>query len=69
MSLLDEKFERLAIENAPGQEVSLGGAGFSTLASGGRGRGAPVDFSHGNVDAFEPTPGSLDAFLAAVHLG
>lgn len=69
MSLLDEKFERLAIENAPGQEVSHGGTGFSTSRSGSRSNGAPVDFSHGNVDAFEPTPGSLDAFVAAVHLG
>src|SRR5699024_5965667 len=31
--------------------------------------GVPVDFSHGDVDAFEPIPGSLDVFVEGVHIG
>ena len=69
MISLDEKFRRLAIENAPGQEVRQNAGDVSALLIGSRLEGMPVDFSHGNVDAFEPTPGSLDAFVAGVNLG
>ncbi len=31
--------------------------------------GDPVDFSHGDVDAFEPPPGALDGFMAGVAQG
>ncbi|MEN6567029.1 MAG: pyridoxal phosphate-dependent aminotransferase, partial [Veillonellales bacterium] len=67
MDLLNEKFLKLGVENAPGQEarqntneIKLQGEKLS---------GTPVDFSHGDVDAFEPIPGTLDVFNAGVHLG
>lgn len=31
--------------------------------------GRPVDFSHGDVDAHEPTPGAFDTFAAGVQAG
>src|SRR3546814_8471904 len=31
--------------------------------------GTPVDFSHGDVDAFTPTPGAFEAFADAVTAG
>jgi aspartate/methionine/tyrosine aminotransferase len=70
MSPIEEKFARLGTEHAPGQEVRQGGAAETPL----RGEplaGRPVDFSHGDVDAdaFAPTPGALEAFLAGVHRG
>lgn len=64
---LEERFERLGIDNAPGQE-SLQGAVTLDLR-GEKLPGAPVDFSHGDVDAHEPTPGSLDVFVAGVKEG
>ncbi len=64
---IDAKFARLGTENAPGQEVRQG-AGVSGLR-GERLEGRPVDFSHGDVDAHEPTPGSFDTFAAGVALG
>lgn len=56
-----EKFKKLGIDNAPGQEgmqkeVELDFRGEKLS-------GAPVDFSHGDVNAHEPTPGSLDVFI------
>lgn len=69
MISLDEKFKRLAIEHAPGQEVRQKEADLSGLLIGNPLKGVPLDFSHGNVDAFEPTPGSLEAFVGGVRLG
>ena len=56
-----EKFELLGIDNAPGQESLQ-----KNMALDLRGEklpGAKVDFSHGDVDAHEPTPGSLGVFV------
>ncbi|MEH7390543.1 pyridoxal phosphate-dependent aminotransferase [Bacillus sp. JJ1474] len=67
MNLVEEKFKKLGAEYAPGQEVRQ-----STNEVELRGEkipGTPVDFSHGDVDAFEPIPGSLDVFIEGVHLG
>lgn len=69
MTWLDEKFERLAVDDAPGQEVRQASGDLSALMKGGRLPGVPVDFSHGDVDAFEPAPGSLDTFIQGVKLG
>ncbi len=55
-----EKFALLGIDNAPGQE-SLQKAERLDLR-GEKIPGAPVDFSHGDVDAHEPTPGSFEIF-------
>lgn len=67
MELIEKKFLRLGAENAPGQEgrqrtneLNLNYEKFV---------GEPVDFSHGDVDAFKPIPGSLDNFVEGVHLG
>ena len=56
-----EKFDLLGIDNAPGQESLQ-----KNMALDLRGEklpGAKVDFSHGDVDAHEPTPGSLGVFV------
>ncbi|BDH63023.1 aspartate aminotransferase [Lysinibacillus sp. PLM2] len=67
MNLLEEKFSRLGAENAPGQE----GRQDTTkiLLRGEKIPGTPVDFSHGDVDAFEPIPGSLEHFVEGVRIG
>lgn len=67
LSLLDEKFIKIGVENAPGQEVRQNTAEIELR--GERIPGTSVDFSHGDVDAFEPIPGSLDVFNAGVHIG
>lgn len=67
MSLLEQKFERLGVDNAPGQEVRQRVKGLELR--GEKLTGVPVDFSHGDVDAFEPIPGTLDLFIEGVHAG
>jgi aspartate/methionine/tyrosine aminotransferase len=64
-----EKFAKLATDNAPGQEGRQNPAALADLMRGDRIAGRPVDFSHGDVDAFTPTPGSFDAYTAAVQSG
>ncbi|WZL73409.1 pyridoxal phosphate-dependent aminotransferase [Clostridiaceae bacterium 35-E11] len=67
MDLLGEKFSKLGVKNAPGQEIRQ-----VTKEIEFRGEkiwGKPVDFSHGDVDAFEPIPGTLDQFVNGVKLG
>lgn len=59
MSSVAEKFKKLGIDHAPGQEA-LQQKGSSVLI-GEKLEGTPVDFSHGDVDAFEPLPGVLTA--------
>lgn len=60
MDLLNEKFLKLGVENAPGQETLQNTTEIKPC--GEKLSGAPVDFSHGDVDAFEPIPGTLDVF-------
>ncbi|HEU5138922.1 MAG TPA: pyridoxal phosphate-dependent aminotransferase [Bacillales bacterium] len=67
MRSLEEKFVRLGAKHAPGQEVRQNMD--EVLLRGEKIPGTPVDFSHGDVDAFEPIPGSLDVFTEGVHLG
>lgn len=64
---IEEKFSRLGIDNAPGQE-SLQKAETLELR-GEKLPGEAVDFSHGDVDAHEPTPGSFEVFAAGVREG
>lgn len=66
---VEDKFRRLGVESAPGQEVRQDNAGLESLIRGGKIEGRSVDFSHGDVDAHEPTPGSLELFSAGVRLG
>lgn len=67
MDLLNEKFLKLGVENAPGQETRQ--KNDETKLRGEKLPGTPVDFSHGDVDAFAPIPGTLEVFNAGVHLG
>lgn len=69
MTLLEERFERLGTDHAPGQEVRQAPADLARLLLGDPLPGKRVDFSHGDVDAFEPSPGSLDTFVQGVRLG
>ena len=67
MDSLTEKYKKLGIDNAPGQEALQ-----KTAALDLRGEklpGLPVDFSHGDVDAFPPLPGSREAFDTGFALG
>lgn len=59
---LDAKFARLATDNAPGQEVRQQTSDIEKLMIGDRIEGRVVDFSHGDVDAHEPTPGAHEAY-------
>ncbi len=67
MMTIEEKFSKLGIDNAPGQE-SLQKAAVLEL------RGEPltgpvVDFSHGDVNAHPPIPGSIEVFDAGYQEG
>lgn len=67
MDILTEKFQRLGIDNAPGQETLQKETNLDL-----RGEPLPgpaVNFSHGDVDAHEPTPGSLDIFTEGFKKG
>ncbi|MBK5205009.1 MAG: pyridoxal phosphate-dependent aminotransferase [Polaromonas sp.] len=69
MGRIEDKFAMLATDNAPGQEGRQKAADLGPLLRGGPIEGRPVDFSHGDVNAFEPTPGAFDAFVAGVETG
>jgi len=64
---IQEKFARLGIDNAPGQEA-LQKSQVLELR-GEKLEGPVVDFSHGDVDAHQPTPGSFEVFAAGVEEG
>ncbi len=64
---ITEKFAKLGVDNAPGQEVRQKTDNLDMV--GEKIEGAPVDFSHGDVDAFEPVPGSFDAFEEGFKIG
>ena len=69
MKSIEEKFAMLGTDNAPGQEGRQRPLDLGSLLRGGPIDGRPVDFSHGDVDAFEPTPGTFEAFSAGVDCG
>ncbi|PZP66631.1 MAG: pyridoxal phosphate-dependent aminotransferase [Delftia acidovorans] len=64
-----EKFATLATDNAPGQEVRQSTGNIRDLMRGEKMSDLLVDFSHGDVDAFTPTPGSFGQFSEAVEAG
>lgn len=68
MSII-EKFTRLGTDNAPGQEVRQDASRLETRLVGDKLDGRMVDFSHGDVDAHEPTPGAFDLFAEGVAKG
>ena len=63
------KFSKLATDNAPGQEGRQDATAIETLLRGEPLAGTPVDFSHGDVDAHQPTPGAHEAYAAGFELG
>ena len=69
MNLLTEKFRKLGTDNAPGQEVRHGNLRQTLTLKGDDLPGTPVDFSHGDVDAFTPIPDSFNVFAAGVERG
>lgn len=69
MSNLEAKFARLGAENAPGQEVRQNADDLRSVMRGDILPGIPVDFSHGDVDAFEPTPGARAAWEEGFDAG
>jgi len=62
MMTLDEKFKALEAKNAPGQEIRQNLGDLNAIMRGDKLDGTAVDFSHGDVDAFPPTPGSDTAW-------
>lgn len=66
---IDAKFHKLGTDNAPGQEVRQHAGAVEALMRGAALPGRPVDFSHGDVDAHQPTPGAFDLFAAGVAQG
>lgn len=71
MSTISDRFERLGIEHAPGQEARQTPNGASLPIPHEALDGPSVDFSHGDVghDAFPPTPGVLDVFANGFSAG
>ncbi|MFT4119311.1 pyridoxal phosphate-dependent aminotransferase [Bradyrhizobium sp.] len=67
--MIIDKFAALATANAPGQEIRQAAGNVGNLMRGGKISGRPVDFSHGDVDAFPPTPGASDHFAEALAAG
>ena len=67
MASIEEKFAKLGVDNAPGQEVRQKAASAHLVGDVIEGR--RVDFSHGDVDAFPPIPGSFEAFQAGFEEG
>lgn len=58
---LQEKFARLGTDNAPGQEGLQKEEALPMI--GDKLEGPAVDFSHGDVNAHTPIPGSLETFV------
>lgn len=64
---ITEKFSKLGVDNAPGQE-SLQKTSALDIR-GDKLEGPFVDFSHGDIDAHEPAPGSFGLFEAGFAEG
>ena len=69
MVKLDAKFAGLGADNAPGQEVRQNADDLASVMRGDVLPGTPVDFSHGDVDAFDPTPGAREAWMEGFETG
>ena len=69
MNILDNTFAAIAADNCPGQEGLQATTDFMTKSRGANIPGPAVDFSHGDVDAFTPTPGAFEVFAAGVQEG
>jgi aspartate/methionine/tyrosine aminotransferase len=71
MSPIEQKFAKLATDDAPGQEGRRRSGGLEGVLRGETVPGTPVDFSHGdvNTNAFAPPPESLNEFVLGVGRG
>ncbi|MEE4260905.1 MAG: pyridoxal phosphate-dependent aminotransferase [Bacteroidales bacterium] len=69
MISLDEKFKALEADNAPGQEARQNQGNLNSFMRGEKMNGIAVDFSHGDVDAFPPTPGSDVVWIDGFNKG
>ena len=69
MMTLNERFKALEAENAPGQESRQDVNDLDSIVCGEKIEGVPVDFSHGDIDAFPPTPGSAEAWNKGYEMG
>lgn len=67
MDNLTKKYAKLGVESAPGQENLQ--VVTDLPLRGDKIWGEKVDFSHGDIDAHEPTPGSLELFTAGYDEG
>lgn len=67
MTRVEEKFKKLGIDNAPGQEGIQ--VEEKLELRGEKIEGEFVDFSHGDVDAHPPIPGSLERFIESYKAG
>ena len=67
MDSVNEKFRKLGIDNAPGQEVFQ--KKKNLVLRGEPLMGKKVDFSHGDVDAHIPVPGCKEVFDEGFELG
>ena len=67
MDRIMEKFSKLGVDNAPGQEIRQKEEVLDIR--GEELPGVPVDFSHGDVDAFKPTPGAFEAYVEGFQIG
>jgi aspartate/methionine/tyrosine aminotransferase len=67
MLTIEEKFQLLGVDSAPGQEVRASGVVEGLI--GDPIEGVRVDFSHGDVDAHPPIPGSIELFDAGFEEG
>lgn len=67
MNELTDKFASLGVDSAPGQEGRQQTTGLDLR--GNRLEGVSVDFSHGDINAFEPVPTALETFISGFHEG
>lgn len=67
MDYITEKYAKLGVDNAPGQEVRQAVSNLKMI--GDVIPGLPVDFSHGDVNAFVPTPGAIEAYNEGYAIG
>lgn len=66
---LQEKFLKLWHGPGSGQEIRHQTSPADAATLGEPLEGLPVDFSHGDVDAFQPSPGSFEALSDGVAIG
>lgn len=69
LETIEEKFKSLATGNAPGQEVRQNSDNLISLMRGSKLVGTPIDFSHGDVNAFPPTPGAQQVWNQGFEKG